>query len=50
MAQMRVNQTEQYRKDLHGRFWDGDSQTFDQAVAAMQDNNAKLQKLAQDCG
>jgi hypothetical protein len=49
MAQMRVDRTEQYRKDLCGRFWDGSHQTFDQAVASMQDNNAKLQKLAQTC-
>jgi hypothetical protein len=49
MAQMRTERTEQYHKDLCARFWDGSHQTFDQAVASMQDNNAKLQKLAQEC-
>jgi hypothetical protein len=49
MEQIRAERTERYRTELCGRFWDGSSQTFDQAVAKMRDNNAVLQKLAQDC-
>jgi hypothetical protein len=49
MEQVRAERTEQYRTELYRRFWDGSSQTFDQAVAMMRDNNAVLQKLAKDC-
>ena len=38
----------QYRKELCAKFWDGTDQSFDQAVAAMQDNDKKLKVLVQN--